>query len=217
MTAVAVMLVLLLAPLADSLASGKPPDQAGAYCPFPKKGEKPECFAPVERKYSAFFAAVESGEGADEQVEVLADQLAENPDSADSYLAISSLAYGYFRLAQRAGQSDNPDPALVERLNRLNGLLSSVYEDPNAQPGIRGAVRAAAEDLHARAPAIATECANGATGADCQTTGRLLSALKAIDDPSADRGVRGALSRLLERVTGDDGPPLTQPASDSTQ
>ena len=36
-------------------------------------------FAPVERKYSAFFAAVDSGEVADAHVEDLAEQLAGNP------------------------------------------------------------------------------------------------------------------------------------------
>lgn len=195
----------------SGLAAGDPA-KVGAYCPFPKKGEKPACFAPVEKEYSAFFAAVDEGQIDDAQLATLEQKLEGAGTDEDGYLAISSLAYGYFRLAERAALSDRPDPALVARLNNLNELLSTVYQKPNAEPAFRVAVREAALDLHERAPAVATDCAPGSDAEECRTTGRLLRALKAFDDPSADRGVRGALGRLLERVTGPDETPVSAAA-----
>jgi hypothetical protein len=190
------------------------PRQAGAYCPFPEKLEKgrvPECFTPVQREYPDFLAAVDSGRLEDSDVAQLERQLESPGTDGDGVLAVSSLAYGYFRLAERAAASEHPDPTLVARLQRWNELLSAVYEDPETQPGFRTAVRAAAEDLHRRAPAVAAECEPGSGDASCQTTGVLLLTLRRIDDPDGERGVRGALGKLLGRMLGEDEPPLLKP------
>ena len=55
------VLLLAAASVGPAAPSGDP-SKPGAYCPFPKKGEAPQCFADVEREYSDFFTAVGSGE-----------------------------------------------------------------------------------------------------------------------------------------------------------
>lgn len=200
----------LLAP--PVLATTGDPTKAGAYCPFPAKGEAQRCFDGVQQDYSDFFRAVEEGEVGEEHEEQLRQDLATGGERG--YGAVSSLAYAYYRYAERAAASDTVDPAVVARLERWNRVLSSVYEDERTDPGLRGAVQAAAEDLHARAPAVGTQCAGGASGESCQTTGLLLQTLRRIDDPADERGVRGALSKLLGRMLGsDDGDELALPTS----
>jgi len=202
-------------PVLAAKDAAKAPSEPGAYCPFPKQGEKPACFAPVEKEYSAFFASVDAGDIDEEQLAQIERELESAGNDEGAYMAVSSLAYGYYLLAERAAKSDEPDPALVERLNGLNDLLAAVYDAPNARPEFRVAVRAAAEDLRERSPAVPTPCEPGSGGERCETTGTLLRALKAIDDPSTDSGVRGALGRLLERVGGVDDP--AQPTADTTR
>ncbi len=194
------------------------PSRAGAYCPFPAKGEKPVCFTEVEREYSDFIAAVDSGKVDDPEVAELERALQQGGESETRALALSSLAYGYFMLAERAASEEAPDPALVARLESWNQLLSSVYADAESEPRFRTAVRRAAVDLHERAPAVPSsddECEGSATGDSCRTTSGLLAALKRIDDPDADTGVRGALGRLLGRMFDDDDEVLA-PASDDS-
>ncbi len=197
---------LLLGPAAGPANSAGDPSKPGAYCPFPKQGEVPQCFADVEREYSDFFAAVDSGEVDAQPVADLERALQGGTSGADRTLALSSLAYGYFMLAQRAAAAERPDPALVSRLQSWNQLLGSVYEDADADSGFRLAVRDAAHDLHARAPAVETECEPGVDGQPCQTTGLLLQTLRSIDDPASQTGVRGALGRLLGRMLPDEEP-----------
>ncbi len=209
------------------------PSQPGAYCPFPKQGEKPVCFSEVEQEYSGFFAAVDSGQVDDPEVAELERTLKQAAQTEARTLALSSLAYGYFMLAERAASADRPDPALVARLETWNELLSAVYEDADSEPSFRTAVREAALDLHSRAPAVRSSdggCAKAdpgsnpdggnadggnADGQPCRTTSRLLAALRQIDDPTSDSsGVRGALGRLLGRMLDDDD--VVVPTSDSS-
>ena len=177
------------------------PSQPGAYCPFPKKGEKPACFDAVESEYSDFFAAVEGGEVDGEPVADLERALQGDRAGADRTLALSSLAYGYYLLAQRTAAAEDPDPALVARLETWNELLGSVYQEAQEEPDFRSAVKEAALDLHAHAPAVSCE-----EDGSCPDTGLLLQTLRGIDDPAeADTGVRGALGRVLGRMLGDGG------------
>jgi hypothetical protein len=132
--------------------------------------------------------------------------------AADRTLALSSLAYGYFMLAERAAASERPDPALVARLERWNDLLGSAYEKAERDPSFRTAVREAALDLHARAPAVGCEDAGS-----CPSTGLLLETLRRIDDPASETGVRGALGKLLGRMLGDEPEreaPAVRPVAD---
>jgi hypothetical protein len=207
----------LLAAPADPADDSRRP---GAYCPFPedlKKGEVPTCFTPAQQQYPEFLEAVESGRIDDPGVARLEQQL-EAADSGESdYLALASLAYGYFRLAERAAHSERPNPALVARLNSWNHLLSGLYENTATPPELRTAVRDAARDLHERAPAVDTSCPPGADGDSCQTTGLLLQTLRRIDDPAGTYGVRGALGKLLDRVRGGDDAPSTRAVGDQAE
>jgi hypothetical protein len=197
-----------------ALSAGDP-SQPGAYCPFPKQGEKPVCFTEVEQEYSDFFAAVDSGRVDDPEVTELERTLTQEDRSEDRSLALSSLAYGYFTLAERAARSDHPDPALIARLESWNELLGAVYVDAENEPAFRTAIREAALDLHARAPAVPVSrdgCDPGEDGQPCQSTSALLATLHRIDELDAGTGVRGALGNLLERILDDDG---VDPADDS--
>jgi hypothetical protein len=213
-------LSLGLSLLAAPVGAADDPRRPGAYCPFPKdlkKGEVPACFTSAQEQYPEFLDAVDSGRIDDPRVAQLERQL-ETADSGESdYLALSSLAYGYFRLAERVARSEHPNPALVARLNSWNHLLSGLYENSTAAPELRSAVEDAARDLHARAPAVDTECPPDADGGSCQTTGLLLQTLRRIDDSGDTYGVRGALGKLLDRMRGDDDAPLTQATEDRSK
>lgn len=197
-------IVLLLAS-AGAAVPADDPSRPGAYCPFPKQGEVPECFADVEREYPDFVAAVDSGEVDSEPVKDVERALQAGSTGSARTLALSSLAYGYFRLAERAAAAERPDPALVARLQSWNELLGRVYEGADADSGFRLAVRDAAQDLHSRAPAVDADCEPDADGRPCQTTGLLLKTLRSLDDPAHPSGVRGALEHLLGRMLPHDG------------
>ena len=110
----------------------EPSAAPGAYCPFPEPGQKPACLAPVQERYPAFLEGADRGR-IDEAVTagVEADLTAAS-DTRDAYLALSSLAYAYYRLAQREAANPGADPALVRRLEHWNGLLSGLYHDADA-------------------------------------------------------------------------------------
>lgn len=198
---------LAIALLTVPASAADDPPAAGAYCPFPEPGQRPVCLAPVKQKYPEFLRAADSGqldEAASARVEA---DLANAASNRDAYLALSSLAYAYYRLAQFEAADPGADPALVARLEHWNRAMSAVYHDASADPGVRSAVYEAASDLHARAPAVDADCVEGAPGANCNTTSRLMLALRSADDFSEKRGVRGALSRLLTRMLGRDASP----------
>ncbi len=204
----------LAALLVPSVEAAENPSQPGAYCPFPEKGEKPVCFTRVEQEYGDFFAAVDSGQVDDPKVAELERTLQRGGSDEDRTLALSSLAYGYFMLAERAASAESPDPVLVARLESWNALLGAVYEDAETEPSLRTAVRDAALDLHERAAVVPTACAPGSDGEPCQTTGRLLQTLRRIDDPNAESGIRGALGKLLGRMLDDDSAGAETPPSE---
>jgi hypothetical protein len=216
----ALALLLALSVAAPAAGAAGDPRRAGAYCPFPenlKKGEVPECFTSAQREYPEFLAAVESGRIDDPGVTRLEQQLEAAGSEESDYLALSSLAYGYFRLAERVAHSERPNPALVARLQSWNQLLSGLYQKSEASPQLRSAVGDAAQDLHARAPAVTTECPPGSQDETCQTTGVLLQTLRRIDDPADSYGVRRALGRLLDRMRSDDDAPLSRPAGNRAE
>jgi len=199
MRASAALATLLLA--ASTSWASEDPTVAGAYCPFPEPGQKPACLAPVADRYPGFLESADSGaldEAATAKIEA---DLASSSSDQDAYLALSSLAYAYFRLAQFEAADPGADPALVTRLERWNDIMSTVYHDAGADPHFRSAVYEAASDLHARAPDV---CGEGSQGGDCNTTSGLMLTLQSADDFSERQGVRGALSRLLGRMLGRD-------------
>lgn len=174
----------------------------GSYCPLPEKGELPQCLDPAQQAYGGFFGALEEGGVDDARLAPVEAAVGRGAQGEHAYLALSSLAYGYYRLASRAAQGTGSDPEVIERLARWNDLLANAYaSSPDAH--YRAAVRQAAEELHARAP-IRLPCRD-ATGAEsaCSSTE---SVLRGFNAASERVGLRGALERLMRRVLGPESP-----------
>jgi hypothetical protein len=190
------LLLALGAPLASASGEIKP----GAYCPFPQQGEAPDCLEPAQDQYAKFFAALAEGELSDEDVADLERDVASGAWSKTPYLAISSLSYGYYQLAQRAAANPDEDPAVVARLERWNELLVRAYDISGDDPSYRAAVREAALDLEQRGPQVTLECVDerGQT-VECSSTEAVL---RGINHAHERVGIRGALGRLFQRLMG---------------
>jgi hypothetical protein len=173
------------------------------YCPLPEAGEVPACLDPAQQTYGEFFSALDA-EGVDaDSLAPVEDAVGRGSSSEHAYLALSSLTYGYYRLAARAASSGTADPEVVERLVRWNDLLANAYAESAEDPAYRAAVRQAAEELHARAP-IALPCRDASGEAvACTSTERVLRGFNAA---SEDVGLRGALERVVRRLFGESAP-----------
>lgn len=184
----------LAAPTADAT-------RPGAYCPLPEKGEVPRCLDTAQEAYGAFFSALDADAPADADAALatVEDAVARGADDAQAYLALSSLTYGYYRLAQRAAASDDADPEIARRLARWNDLLALAWRRSDEDEPYRTAVRRAAEDLSERAP-IRLPCRDDrGEQTECRSTESVLRGIHAASD---EVGIRGALGRLLRRVFG---------------
>jgi hypothetical protein len=175
----------------------------GAYCPLPEPGSTPECLVGAQAEYSEFFAGLEGAALSDEAAARLETDVAQGAGAARPYEALSSLAYGYLMLAQRASASDHLDPATAARLQRWNELLANAFEASGDDPHFQAAVRTAAVDIRAHAPPVGLECldAEGNTS-KCDSTEAVLRGFGAAREQV---GVRGQIGRLFERLFGDDG------------
>jgi hypothetical protein len=192
----AALLLAAIAPGARAAAEIEP----GAYCPFPEPGQRPKCLEPARAEYGEFFEALDDDELDDAKSARLEADLSAGAAAGNAYLALSSLTYGYYRLAQRVTSDPEQDPALVARLERWNALLSRAFDASANQPGFRKAVREAAVDLHRRGPAVRLRCADAdGQPAECSSTEAVIRGIDAADDRV---GYRGALGRLLQRITG---------------
>ncbi len=195
------MLLLSTGFVATARAAGDPA-AAGAYCPLPPPGQKARCLDPAQSAYGEFFEALESGVPTDAATARLDADLAAGAASKNAYLALSSVAYGYWRLSERAA-AEQTDPALASRLESWNALLGQAYAASPEASSYRAAVREAALDLRRRAPPVRLRCvdADGRSAA-CDSTEAVL---RGIDTASGEVGLRGAFERLLERIFGGDG------------
>ena len=79
----------------------------------------------------------------------------------DAYMALSSLAYAYWRMALTAAESEQVDPDVAAKLEEWNDLLSYVYQKRSDDPRFRSALREAAQDLESRTPSRAFRPAEG--------------------------------------------------------
>ena len=184
-------------------ASEAPQPTRGEYCPLPEPGETPECLVGAQTEYSEFFAGLKGEALSDEAAARLETDVARGAGAARPYEALSSLAYGYLMLAQRASASDQLDPATAARLQRWNELLADAFEASDDDPRFQAAVRTAAVDIGAHAPPAGLECldADGNTS-KCDSTEAVLRGFGAAREQI---GVRGQIGRLFERLFGDDG------------
>ena len=187
---------LLLPGVAGRAVEGIGP---GAYCPLPEKGEVPSCLAPAKKTYADFFTALDAGGADDAALASVENAVALGAQEDRAYLALSSLSYGYYRLAQRASISETADPEITSRLARWNELLARAYSASPDDVPYRAAVRQAAEELRDRAP-ISLPCRDSNDEpSDCNSTE---SVLRGFNAASERVGIRGALERLLERMLG---------------
>jgi hypothetical protein len=201
---------LVLAPISLALLSPTPPARGaegevgpGAYCPLPEAGEVPKCLDPAQETYGGFFGALEDEEVDEGALAPVEEAVVRGASDEHAYLALSSLTYGYYRLASRAAQGAAADPVVVERLARWNDLLSNAYAASPEDQAYRDAVRQAAEELHARAP-ITLPCRDARGDAtDCHSTE---SVLRGFNAASERVGLRGALDRLMRRLLGREQP-----------
>lgn len=191
---------LALAPGLLAHAADGDPSKAGAYCKLPAPGEKPVCLAPAQAEYEEFFSDLDAGTPSAASAARIESDL--NGDDDSAYLALSSLSYGYWQLAQRAAQNEHVDPALAEQLADWNELLSQAYADQENDDSFRAAVREAALDLDARTPVDGFECLDdeGAV-TSCRPAAALVARMEGLDE---QLGVRGAIRRVLERLFPED-------------
>lgn len=177
---------------------------AGAYCPLPEEGETPRCLEPAEARYGDFFRAVREGEVDDARLAGVEHDLASEPGSGRAYLALSSLAYGYLRLSQRAAQTPGADPEIAARLERWNGLFGRAWDASPEDPAFRRAVREATLDLQHRAPPVMLRCRDAhGEESPCSSTDAIA---RGIDATAGEVGIRGGLERLMQRLLGSDTP-----------
>jgi hypothetical protein len=192
--------ILLPLALGAPLAFGSDEIKPGVYCPFPQKGETPKCLEPAQDQYAKFFAALAGGDLSDEVTADLERDVASGAWSDTPYLAISSLSYGYYQLAQRAAANPDEDPAVVARLQRWNELLVRAYDVSGDNPSYRAALREAALDLEQRAPHVTLQCIDDRGRiTECNSTEAVL---RGFNQTQEQVGIRGALGRLIHRIMG---------------
>ena len=200
----ALLLAALLAlPFGASGVRGAGGNEPGAYCPLPKKGETPQCLEPAIAEYGEFFSALEEQDVSESRLARLEGDVAAGAEAENAYLALSSLAYGYYRLSQRVAAADDADPRFLARLEQWNALLAVAYGASGDDSDFRQAVREAALDLQRNAPPVRLRCVDerGET-MECDSTDAVM---RGIDAAANEVGFRGALERLLERIFGREG------------
>jgi len=173
----------------------------GAYCPFPKPGETPACMLPAKQTYGEFFAALdEDGAVGDAALARVEADVAAGATSENAYLALSSLAYGYYRLSQQAAATPGLDPEIATRLERWNALLAQAYAASPQDASFQDSVREVALDLQRRSPKVELACLDeSGARVTCDSTDAVLRDIDRLRD---EVGVRGALARLLGRFFG---------------
>lgn len=168
----------------------------GSYCPLPAPGEQPACLAPARAAFGDYFRALDRGALADADAATLEAAIAQGAAADHAYLALSSLAHGYYELARLEAERPEQDPEVALRLARWNDLLEHAYAASPDDERYRAAVRQAAEELRARAP-VSLPCRDERGNASsCSSTESVLRSIDAADERA---GMRGALERLLRR------------------
>jgi len=201
----AILLLAALAALrplhAGAAAAAEP--TPGAYCALPKRGEAPKCLGPAMQEYGEFFDALGEEEVDAAGLERVERDLSAGAGSENAYLALSSLAYGYWRLSQRAAAEPEADPVIAAQLEQWNAVLAMAYEASPDDPNFRSAVREAALDLSRRAPPVRLRCVDEAgETSECDSTSAVV---RGVDAVAGEAGIGGGLQRLLQRVFGAEG------------
>jgi hypothetical protein len=193
--------LVLMALVLPRAASGADEIGPGAYCPLPEKGEKPQCLAPAQQQYGGFFDALERSPGPETDAQLLEveSEVERGAASEHAYLALTSLSYGYYRLAQQAAAQPGQDPAVLARLERWNAVLARAYAASPRDARYRSALRQAATDIDRHVDVKLTCVDDQSEPVACDSTEHVLRGFNAESERS---GIRGALQRLLERFSG---------------
>jgi hypothetical protein len=180
-------------------------DRPGSYCPLPRDGETPRCLARAQAEYGEFFSALGARELDAASLARVERDLEAGGGSEKAWLALSSLAWGYWQLSLRAAGREAEHPEIAERLAHWNALLGRAYAESAQPEGFRAAIRTAAHDLQRQAPPVRVACLDerGDTS-ECSSTDAVLRGLDAAAD---DAGIRGGIRRLLERWLGGRAEP----------
>ncbi|HME68789.1 MAG TPA: hypothetical protein VKM54_02860 [Myxococcota bacterium] len=191
---------LALALLAGFTCSDEGKPTAGAYCKIPEEGQTPVCLQPAQRTYTEFFSGLAQNKLSDEEARRVERDVAQGAQSERPYEALSTLAYGYYRLARAASSQGGTDPEIAARLEHWNELLSKAYATSEKDPGYREAVRQAALDVGRRTPPMGLRCTDAdGNPARCDSTEAVVRAMGEMRDTT---GVRGEIGRLFDRVFG---------------
>jgi hypothetical protein len=189
-----------LALLAGPAGADQPKPKPGAYCPLPEEGQAPVCLQPAQRAYTEFFAGLAQNKLSNEDAQRVEADVAQGARSARSYEALSTLAYGYYRLARASASQGHADPELLARLEHWNELLSKAYTSSEADASYQAAVREAAIDVGRRTPPMGLRCTDPqGKPARCDSTEAVVRAMGEVRDST---GVRGQIGRLLDRIFG---------------
>lgn len=192
---------LAVALLAGFTLGVKDASAPGAYCPLPKAGEVPSCLSGAQESYGGFLLGVQEG-ALDEAEAARVEAAVRAAEGEERFDALSSLSYGYFMLGRAQAAAETPDPRLIERLEAWNALLTEAYSRNPDDPRYQAAVQAAALDLRDNVPALGLRCLDDAGKAtQCNSTEAVV---RAIDAAHQQTGLRGALSRLLGALFGED-------------
>jgi hypothetical protein len=156
---------------------------------------------PARETYTEYFSALDRGSLADADAAALEAEVAQGAAAEHAYLALSSLAHGYFEIARREAARPEQDPEVALRLARWNALLERAYAASPDDESYREAIRRAARELRERAP-LQVPCRDERDApAACSSTESVLRHIDAADDRA---GMRGALERLLRRIFPED-------------
>jgi hypothetical protein len=190
-----------LALLAGSSCSDEPRPAVGSYCKIPEEGQPAACLQPAQRDYTEFFRDLAQDKLSDEAAQRVERDVAQGAQSERPYEALSTLAYGYYRLARAASSRRGTDPEVAARLERWNELLSKAYEASAKDPSYRQAVREAALDVGRRTPPMGLRCTDAAGNpARCDSTEAVVRAMGEMRDAT---GIRGEIGQLFDRIFGE--------------
>lgn len=191
---------LPLALLASLTCSDRGKPAAGAYCKIPEEGQASACLQPAQHNYTEFFSGLAQNKLSDEDAQRVERDVAQGAQSERSYEALSTLAYGYYRLARATSSRGGSDPEITARLEHWNELLSKAYATSEKDPGYREAVRQAALDVRRRTPPMGLRCTDaGGNPARCDSTEAVVRAMGEVRDTT---GVRGKIGLLFDRIFG---------------
>ncbi len=178
----------------SSLGLAGPEIGPGSYCPLPEDDKPPACLIPAREDYAEFFTGLSEGTVDDSALAEVEGDLA----GEDRYQALSTLAYAYYVLSERAVPGSQ-DADLAARLERWNTLMGDTYRASDDQ-AFRLAMRQAVQDVSRRSRPVPVRCADAQGNmTQCQSTDAVQQAVADVRDRT---GIRGAVSRLIQRIFG---------------